>query len=123
MMAAHLEHLLIFGEYLHAPKTEPEHFRREFEDLLHVSLSSLKHECDERIEVQIHLSSNELGAFGGVGEAEEAALSCSLDPVQHSHLVCIVHVEVSESHLALAGVALRVFPECCDSGGANSHGL
>jgi len=123
VVAAHLEHFLIFWEYIHPLETEPKHFSCEFEDLLHISFSCLKHKCDERIEVQIHLSSNELGAFGGVGEAQEAALSGSLDPVQHGHLVCIVHVEVSESHPALACVALRVFSESCDSGGADSYCL
>ena len=115
MVVAHLEYLLVAWEYIYPLQAESKHFRREFKDLLHISLRRLAHQRDKRVEVQIHLTSNELGAFGRVVEAKEIAVNHSLDPVEHGHLVGVVHVEFSERHLALAGVALSIFPECGDS--------
>ena len=114
-MTAHLEYLVIFGEDIDPLQAESEHFSREFKDLLHIGLRGLGHEREQRVQVHIHFTSNELGAFCGVTEAKEIALPNSLYPIEHGHLICIVEVEFPQGYLGLAGVPLSVFSECGNS--------
>lgn len=116
-----LESSLIFGKLLHPGQEELEAEAYELHYAGQVRSFNRDRQRQERVQVEVELTPDELGALLGRGEAVEFAVEDVLDFLLDDDLLRLVKLEVTEGTLSLPCIStgvraerthfVRVFPQ------------